>query len=123
MADYEKKEMAPVRIRRECLITTGATAPFPELVLAALQPDCLQALKDEGYTHVTFQVGASLQYWHDIIPQNTFGLKLKAFDFHPDLKDDMRKCLDREGYLKGSVISAAGKFSQYKVVYALLILS
>ena len=110
MADYEK-ETVSTHLRRECLVTTGATAPFPELVHSMLQPDCLQALKGEGYTHVTFQVGESLQYWHDISPQNTFGLKLKAFDFHPDLKTDMRKCLDREGYSKGSVISAAGKLS------------
>ena len=110
MAAYEK-DTAAHRLNRECLITTGATAPFPELVHAVLQPDSLQALKDEGYTHVTFQVGASLQYWHDIVPQDKHGLELKAFDFHPDLKRDMRKCLDREGFLKGSIICAAGNIT------------
>ena len=109
MVESEEKGTGPNRVRRECLITTGATAPFPELIHAALQPDCLQALKNEGYTHITFQVGASLDYWHENTPQNTFGLKLKAFAFHPDLKNDMRKCLDREGSIKGSVISAAGR--------------
>ncbi|KAG9242699.1 hypothetical protein BJ878DRAFT_544005 [Calycina marina] len=105
----ESPSSGPV-VNRKCLVTTGATAPFPELICAALQSGNLRWLAENGYTHVNFQVGTSMQYYTDLREQmtTTEGLKLCAFAFHPDLKDDMRDCLDGEGQVRGCCISAAG---------------
>lgn len=98
---------------RECLITTGATAPFPELIKAGL--DCLDTFRELGYTRITFQAGKALDYFHEIKPHDTRGLKIEAFDFTSDLSTHMRALKTfgtHKGHLlkeQGLVISHAGK--------------
>lgn len=95
---------------KECLITTGATAQFPELVTAALTPECLQAFVDNGFTHLNFQCGAAFSSFEDLKPQDTKGLDIKAFDFNKKgLNKEMRACQRKEGVSeKGLVICHAG---------------
>jgi beta-1,4-N-acetylglucosaminyltransferase len=64
------------------LITTGATAPFPSLIHAALTPRFLTALADLGFTHLHLQAGTLYDTLK--LPANP-PLVIDAFDFHPDL--------------------------------------
>ncbi len=95
---------------KECLITTGATAKFPELIQAALTPECLQAFVDNGFTHLNFQCGETFSYFADLKPADTKGLDIKAFDFNKNgLNKEMRACQEKEGISqKGLLICHAG---------------
>lgn len=102
-----------IRIRKVCLILTGATAAFDQLVKESLEPEVLQKLDAEGFTNVVFQVGKGLQYYNDL-PKNENGKPaLRAFDFKKDgLTAEMRQCQEKKGEAeKGLVISHAGKYS------------
>jgi hypothetical protein len=99
------------QLRKECLITTGATAPFPQLISAVLQPESLKKFVDLGFTKLTFQVGTSLDYLHDIKPPSMLGMEMAAFDFNPNgLAQEMKACIQREGESQeGLVITHAGR--------------
>jgi beta-1,4-N-acetylglucosaminyltransferase len=95
---------------KECLITTGATAKFPELIQAALAPECLQAFADNGFTHLNFQCGETFSSFNDLKPVDTKGLDIKAFDFNKNgLNKEMRACQEKDGVSKkGLLICHAG---------------
>jgi beta-1,4-N-acetylglucosaminyltransferase len=97
-------------MNKECLITVGATAKFPELIQAALTPDCLQAFADNGFTHLNFQCGESLELFSSVKPADTKGLEIMAFDFNKNgLSTEMRACQGKDGVsTKGLVICHAG---------------
>lgn len=80
-------------MKKECFITTGATAKFTELIRAALTEESLQAFADNGFTHITIQCGNSLAEYEDLKPADTKGLKIRAFDFNKNgLNKEMRAC-------------------------------
>jgi len=95
---------------KECLITTGATAKFPELIQAALTPACLQAFADNGFTHLNFQCGETFSSFEDLKPKDTKGLDIKAFDFNKNgLNKEMRACQEKDSVSKkGLLICHAG---------------
>jgi beta-1,4-N-acetylglucosaminyltransferase len=99
--------------RRECLITTGATAPFPDLIKAAL--DCLDTFSELGFTHITFQVGDGIQYFNEIKPIDLQGLSVDAFALSDGLYSQMRRLkpkINHDGQLEqeeGLLITHAGK--------------
>ncbi len=95
---------------KECLITTGATAKFTELIKAALTEESIQAFIDNGFTHLNFQCGESLTKFEEHKPQDTKGLDIKAFDFNRNgLNKEMRACQEKEGVSKkGLIICHAG---------------
>ncbi len=95
---------------KECLITTGATAKFTELIRAALAPECLQAFVDNGFTKLTFQCGDSLSEFKALEPTDTRGLEISGFDFNKNgLLKEMRACQARKRSEKGLIICHAGQ--------------
>ena len=99
------------KVMRRLLITTGATAPFPELVQAVLEPEVLSDLKARNFTHITLQVGESLQYCHSLLPKDHQGLEFHAFAFKKDgLAKDMRAAVgrDEEDAEEGLLITHCG---------------
>ncbi|KAH8821066.1 glycosyltransferase family 1 protein [Xylogone sp. PMI_703] len=99
-------------LERECFVTVGATAGFPQLIQAILTEESLQALKEAGYTRLTLQCGPSLSYFQETKPtgDKTFGLNINAFDFNKKgLGQEMRSLQAKEGKnAEGLVISHAG---------------
>jgi beta-1,4-N-acetylglucosaminyltransferase len=102
----------PEKMEKVCLVTTGATAPFPELVQAALQPESLQRLSANGFTKLIFQCGQTFTSFNNLLPTDHKGLDIEAFDFKADgLNREMRLCQAREGIANnGLVICHAGRF-------------
>ena len=101
---------------KECLITVGATAVFPELIEAALQEDVLEALARLGFTKLTFQVGESMEIFRRAKPKlvDSMGLEIIAFDFNPDgLSKELKACLGRDGRAEGLVITHCGNLSNF----------
>ena len=95
---------------KECLITTGATAKFTELIRAALGPECLQAFVDNGFTKLNFQCGDSLSEFEDLRPTDTRGLEMNGFGFNKNgLLKEMKACQARKRSEKGLIICHAGK--------------
>jgi beta-1,4-N-acetylglucosaminyltransferase len=101
------------KMSKVCLITTGATAKFPELIQAALMPECLQAFVDNGFTHLNFQCGETFSTFNGLKPVDTKGLDITAFDFNKNgLNKEMRACQAKDGVSKkGLLICHAGMFS------------
>jgi beta-1,4-N-acetylglucosaminyltransferase len=95
---------------KECLITVGATAIFPELIQAALTQESLQAFVENGFTRLNFQCGESMSSFESLRPKDTRGLEVKAFDFNKNgLNKEMRATQAKEGVSKkGLVICHAG---------------
>ncbi|KFY61769.1 hypothetical protein V496_04895 [Pseudogymnoascus sp. VKM F-4515 (FW-2607)] len=101
---------------RTCLITLGATAPFPALLSASLSPAFLSTLSSQGYTHLTLQCGADLvpaQEWITKLAPTlkNLGLSVRAFGFQGGgLGEEMRECKADagEGRRRGCVVSHAG---------------
>ncbi|KAF8864938.1 hypothetical protein BDZ45DRAFT_684484 [Acephala macrosclerotiorum] len=97
---------------RICFVTTGATAPFPELIAKVLSPECLAEFEKEGFTKMSIQCGDLLTEFKAgkfIPPKGTCKLAVEAFDFKNSLHDDMRLCQAKEGARKhGLIIMHAG---------------
>jgi len=75
------------------LVTTGATAPFPELVDAALSHDFLRSLRAHGITRLALQAGAyhSSPRFRTLLAaaaDSDAGVRIDAFDFAADLARD-----------------------------------
>jgi beta-1,4-N-acetylglucosaminyltransferase len=107
--------------RRECLITTGATAPFTELVRGALSEECLFEFKAQGFTHITIQMGDSLEYFTKKLKPmiNPGAIEINAFAFNSSgLNKEMRALQAKSGDSEeddrqlGLVISHAGRLSR-----------
>jgi hypothetical protein len=97
---------------KNCLITVGATAPFPELIHAALQPESLAKFQEQGFTRITFQCGDSEMDFHELAPKDAESPELQAFGFKKEgLHKDIFACKEVKGSSKeGLVISHAGQF-------------
>ncbi|RDL37874.1 UDP-N-acetylglucosamine transferase subunit ALG13 [Venustampulla echinocandica] len=104
--------MEPVkrRMRRECFLTIGATADFPQLLAAAVSDPTLQKLRDLGFTDLTLQVGELADYFLQIKPVDSKGINIRHFAFNKHgLQDEMRKCQAKPGVSEeGIVICHAG---------------
>jgi len=98
------------QMRKVCLILTGATAAFDQLVKESLQPDVLQKFCDEGFTDLVFQLGKGLEFYKNLPKEENGNPKLRAFDFKKDgLHVEMRACQEKKGVSReGLVISHAG---------------
>lgn len=104
---------------RTCLITLGATAPFPALLSASLSPEFLMTLSSQGYTNLTLQCGADLvpaQEWiKKLAPTlENIGLSVRAFGFQGGgLGEEMRECKadDSKGRKRGCIVSHAGSLT------------
>ena len=105
----------PSKMNKVCLVTTGATAAFPELVKAALLPESLQAFADNGFTKLIFQCGATFTSFNEMMPIDLKGLNIEAFDFKAaGLNREMRECQAKDGVSKkGLLICHAGRLLQY----------
>lgn len=110
--EYERNEKNEKKVEKVCLITTGATAEFRELIEAVLKPDCLELLKKEGFTQLNFQCGKTAKDFYTFTPPgfDFKGLKIHCFDFKKEgLHKDMLECQERAGIReKGLVIMHAG---------------
>lgn len=101
-----------LKMHKECLITTGATAVFPQLITAALTPEALEGFTRHGFTKLTFQVGQAMDLFLNTKPPTAecFGLEIEAFAFNEGLDNEMRACLAEDGKsLEGMVITHAGE--------------
>lgn len=104
---------------RRLLVTGGATVPFVALLEEATSEDFLQALQDQGFTHVYLQCGGA----HDKIEARLKGdgrggnLQIETFAFCRDLKSLMKEhCRGEQGVRPaGVVIGHAGKFTSYQM--------
>lgn len=105
-------EIGDKKLHKECFITTGASAKFPELVVAALQADALESFASQGFTKLNFQVGDALGVFHLAKPNiaDSMGLEIEAFDFNATgLGKELRACRAVEGKsAEGMVITHAG---------------
>ena len=106
-----KSQQTEKKLRKECFVSVGATAPFEQLIQAALSPPVLAKLREHGFTTINFQCGDSLHVFNDVKPRNYLGTTIKAFDFKREgLKDDIKACKKVEGESEeGLAITHAGK--------------
>ncbi|CAN9257051.1 unnamed protein product [Alternaria alternata] len=100
-----------------CFVTTGATAPFTELIKSVLNPACLDALRESGFTHLLVQYGSAQDVYQDssMLAQaymrgskSTQDLIIDGIDFNPDGLQFQFQLVQRS---KGLVISHAGSGS------------
>ncbi|KAI4908235.1 hypothetical protein J4E90_008859 [Alternaria incomplexa] len=101
-----------------CFVTTGATAPFTELVESVLSPTCLDSLREGGFTHLLVQYGSAEDVYKQFSKlasaymQETTSSKgdliIDGIDFNPDGLKTQFQLVQRS---KGLVISHAGSGS------------
>ena len=98
---------------KECLITIGATAKFPELIQAALSEECLRKFIECGFTHLNFQYGNSQELFDTLKATDVKGLDIRGFGFDAaGLNKQIRACQAKDGVsLQGLVICHAGENS------------
>ena len=96
-----------------CFVTIGATAAFDSLIKAVLQPDCLQALANNGYTALRVQYGKNKTLYDNLVANINMnmeaqgGLRIDGFAFNTEgLGAEMRDAK------AGVVISHAGRGSE-----------
>ncbi|KAF2739724.1 hypothetical protein EJ04DRAFT_483918 [Polyplosphaeria fusca] len=112
MAEISENPLSPDS--KVCFVTTGATAPFTELIRSVLRPSSLDALGHAGYTHLLIQYGTARSVFQQSVEvaqahlQSEGGkvaLTIAGFDFDNNaLKDQFKLVQDS----KGLVISHAG---------------
>jgi beta-1,4-N-acetylglucosaminyltransferase len=95
-----------------CFVTTGATAPFTDLIAAALSPPCLDALISDGFTHLLVQYGSAKDVFDSALStaqshlqQVKSGLIVDGMDFDPDGLAAQFRLVQQS---KGLTISHAG---------------
>jgi beta-1,4-N-acetylglucosaminyltransferase len=97
-----------------CFVTTGATAPFTELIASVLRPSCLDALHESGFTHLLVQYGSAKDvYEQSLTPARAYmqetqtkrDLIVDGIDFNPEGLQAQFGLVQRS---KGLVISHAG---------------
>ena len=98
-----------------CFVTTGATAPFTGLIESVLKPSSLDALLNEGYTHLLVQYGtAKTTYTNSAKAAQTYleqhgnadRLIVDGIDFAPDALKEQFKLVQQT---QGLTISHAGR--------------
>lgn len=96
---------------KECLITVGATAKFPELIQAALSKTCLQKFIENGFTRLTFQYGDSESLFEILKAVEVNELEIRGFAFDAaGLNKQIRACQAKNGVsVQGLVICHAGE--------------
>ncbi|KAI4618236.1 uncharacterized protein J4E87_007904 [Alternaria ethzedia] len=100
-----------------CFVTTGATAPFTELIESVLSPTCLDSLRQGGFTHLLVQYGSAEDVYKQFSKlasaymQETPSkgdLIIDGIDFNPDGLKTQFQLVQRS---KGLVVSHAGSGS------------
>ncbi|KAJ4316749.1 N-acetylglucosaminyldiphosphodolichol N-acetylglucosaminyltransferase catalytic subunit alg13 [Neodidymelliopsis sp. IMI 364377] len=100
-----------------CFVTTGATAPFTALIESVLNPSSLNALLDNGITHVLVQYGSAKDVYTNAsttarsrVQQDDKQRELiiDGIDFNPDGLQAQFKLVQQS---KGLVVSHAGSGS------------
>jgi beta-1,4-N-acetylglucosaminyltransferase len=77
---------------KSCLITTGATAPFPSLVFAALSTEFTRALQEHGFTSLQIQAGpttADPKFQAAVSSSPSSTIKIEIFAFSENLGEEM----------------------------------
>ncbi|KAI4683074.1 uncharacterized protein J4E84_006976 [Alternaria hordeiaustralica] len=97
-----------------CFVTTGATAPFTELIESVLSPTCLDSLREGGFTHLLVQYGSAEDVYKQFsklasayIQENPSKgtLVIDGIDFNPDgLKTQFQLVQRSKG--SGSILEA-----------------
>lgn len=110
----DKPETKAPKRQRICLVTCGATAPFPRLVEAALTPAFLAKLGSYNYTDLYIQYGRYPNENFDAIvsqmnPRDRSYIKISGFTFG---KGEQWRTLLRA--VKGTQIDC--RFDEWKVV-------
>lgn len=99
-----------------CFVTTGATAPFTELIESVLSPSSVEALREAGYTHMLVQHGtakhvfidrANIARTHLASKQQARSLHILGIDFNPEGLKEQFQLVQKS---RGLVISHAGMF-------------
>ena len=108
-------------LRRECLVTVGATASFQTLIDNVLTSAFIDTISILGYTRLTIQCGPDVAYAKSKAraleeSSGLKGVKLKLFDFNKlGLGSEMRVCKGVEGKSReGVVVCHAGKSRHYR---------
>ncbi|KAI4698785.1 hypothetical protein J4E81_005396 [Alternaria sp. BMP 2799] len=100
-----------------CFVTTGATAPFTELIESVLSSTCLDSLREGGFTHLLVQYGSAEDVYKQfsklasayILETPSEGdIVIDGIDFNPDGLKTQFQLVQRS---KGLVISHAGSGS------------
>ncbi|KAF2193744.1 glycosyltransferase family 1 protein [Zopfia rhizophila CBS 207.26] len=99
-----------------CFVTTGATAPFTDLIKAVFKTEAVDALQKAGYTHMLVQYGTA----KDVFEQSSLNalrhmdgntprkpIRIEGIDFKQGLKDEFKLARTSNGL----VISHAGSGS------------
>lgn len=95
-----------------CFVTTGATAPFTALIESVLTPPSLDALAENGFTHLLVQYGSA----KDVFAQASSAARahvldkmvIDGIDFNPEGLQAQLRLVQQS---KGLVISHAGSGS------------
>lgn len=95
-----------------CFVTTGATAPFNALIESVLKPSSLDALLENGFTHLLVQYGSA----KDVFTRASSAARshvqdkviIDGIDFNPDGLEAQFRLVQQS---KGLAISHAGSGS------------
>ena len=104
---------------KRCFVTVGATASFNRLVQAVLQPSFLDALRQQGFTHLRIQHGDGGRIGFDFFTQSVggrvqkdTGIAVSGFDFNKNgLQDELKATKGTSPTNEGIIISHAGSGS------------
>lgn len=95
-----------------CFVTTGATAPFTALIQSVLSPSSLDALSENGFTHLLVQYGSAKDVYTNALTTAQAHVQEKmvidGIDFNPDGLQAQLRLVQQS---KGLVVSHAGSGS------------
>ena len=103
-------------LKRNCLVTVGATVGFEELTKAVLQPAFWEYLRSQGFTALRIQCGPDIAWASTELSSRAedvpSGMTVDVFERSKNLmKDEMTLCKPVLGQRRlGLVISHAGIF-------------
>lgn len=110
-------------LKRNCLVTVGATVGFEELTRVVLRPTFWEYLSSQGFTALRIQCGpditwasAELSSHVDDVPA---GMTVEALETSKNLmKEEMMLCKPVSGQRRlGLVISHAGMFIAFPYIH------
>ncbi|KAF2874495.1 glycosyltransferase family 28 C-terminal domain-containing protein [Massariosphaeria phaeospora] len=108
---------SPGSDKKVCFVTTGATAPFTALIESVLKPSSIEALRNQGYTHLLIQYGTAKDVFSSCAgaaqcntrkDSRREALTIDGIDFFPEGLKTQFKLVQQS---KGLVISHAGSGS------------
>lgn len=109
--NWRYDESGPMKV---CFVTTGATAPFTGLIEAILLPESIEALADEGYTHLLVQYGTAKAIFTEKLDaaisffqssNRSVNITIGGMDFSSEIEEQFRLAQ----LSKGMTISHAGR--------------